>query len=158
MRLWHKSLIPVLPTMQLLGQHRECAAMRGNGWGRNHRTVNYVWKYRFEYLVQYHHLVMKELEKRVTVKGSHYHIKKEWWSYQYRGRHRPNMPEWGYLKGSEIDTWEKVKEGYPEHDWLYLIECMKNIKEKIEKAPPEKYPSEEVKRFKEYMDIMEIPF
>ena len=42
MRLWHQSLIPQLPRAQLLGQHRECAALRGNGWGRPHATVNYV--------------------------------------------------------------------------------------------------------------------
>lgn len=28
MRLWHEELIPLLPRQQLLGQHRECCAMR----------------------------------------------------------------------------------------------------------------------------------
>ena len=32
MRLWHQDLIPKLPRPQLLGQHRECCALRGNGW------------------------------------------------------------------------------------------------------------------------------
>ena len=32
MRLWHQSLIPHLPRQQLLGQHRECCALRGAGW------------------------------------------------------------------------------------------------------------------------------
>lgn len=27
-------MIPLLPRQQLLGQHRECAALRGSGWGR----------------------------------------------------------------------------------------------------------------------------
>jgi len=31
MRLWHETLIPRLPRAQLLGQHRECAALRGAG-------------------------------------------------------------------------------------------------------------------------------
>ena len=31
MRLWHEQLIPVLPKNQLLGQYRECCALRGNG-------------------------------------------------------------------------------------------------------------------------------
>lgn len=35
MRLWHEVLIPKLPRQQLLGQHRECCALRGKGWG-NH--------------------------------------------------------------------------------------------------------------------------
>ena len=42
MRLWHEALIPQLPRPQLLGQHRECCALRGNGWGRKHATVDYV--------------------------------------------------------------------------------------------------------------------
>ena len=29
MRLWHEALIPQLPRPQLLGQHRECCALRG---------------------------------------------------------------------------------------------------------------------------------
>ena len=29
MRLWHQDLLPLLPRAQLLGQHRECAALRG---------------------------------------------------------------------------------------------------------------------------------
>lgn len=47
MRLWHEELIPLLPRQQLLGQHRECCAMRGNGWGKKHRVVDYVFKHRF---------------------------------------------------------------------------------------------------------------
>lgn len=31
MRLWHEAMITHLPRQQLLGQHRECAALRGNG-------------------------------------------------------------------------------------------------------------------------------
>ena len=31
MRLWHQALIPYLPRQQLLGQHRECCALRGKG-------------------------------------------------------------------------------------------------------------------------------
>lgn len=34
MRLWHEALISQLPRPQLLGQHRECCALRGNGWGK----------------------------------------------------------------------------------------------------------------------------
>lgn len=42
MRLWHQDLIKHLPRQQLLGQHRECAALRGKGWGKKHDTVDYV--------------------------------------------------------------------------------------------------------------------
>lgn len=40
MRLWHQSLIPKLPRQQLLGQHRECCALRGLGWGKKHKELN----------------------------------------------------------------------------------------------------------------------
>ncbi|MEG2409297.1 pyrimidine dimer DNA glycosylase/endonuclease V, partial [Lactococcus sp.] len=54
MRLWHESLIKKLPRQQLLGQHRECCALRGKGWGKPHSTVNYVFNYSPYKLFQYH--------------------------------------------------------------------------------------------------------
>ena len=45
MRLWHEEIIHLLPKNQLLGQHRECCALRGNGWGKKHKTVDYVFLY-----------------------------------------------------------------------------------------------------------------
>ena len=45
MRLWHEQIIHLLPKNQLLGQHRECCALRGNGWNKKHKTVDYVFKY-----------------------------------------------------------------------------------------------------------------
>ena len=53
MRLWHESLIPKLPRQQLLGQHRECCALRGGGWGKKHATVNYVFDHSPYKLFQY---------------------------------------------------------------------------------------------------------
>ena len=64
MRLWHQSLISKLPRQQLLGQHRECCALRGKGWGRKHSVVDYVFTHEPDYLVAYHHLVMDEMERR----------------------------------------------------------------------------------------------
>ena len=64
MRLWHQTLIPILPRAQLLGQHRECAALRGAGWGRPHATVNYVFTHSPYKLYLYHALIMEEMEKR----------------------------------------------------------------------------------------------
>ncbi len=64
MRLWHQTLIPLLPRAQLLGQHRECAALRGAGWGRPHATVNYVFTHSPDKLYLYHALIMEEMEKR----------------------------------------------------------------------------------------------
>ena len=64
MRLWHQTLIPLLPRAQLLGQHRECAALRGAGWGRPHATVNYVFTHSPYKLYLYHALIMEEMERR----------------------------------------------------------------------------------------------
>ena len=63
MRLWHEQMINKLPKNQLLGQHRECCALRGNGWEKKHRTVNYVFLYSPYCLYRYHSLVMDEMEK-----------------------------------------------------------------------------------------------
>ena len=64
MRLWHQNLIPLLPRQQLLGQHRECCALRGAGWGRKHSVVNYVFTHKPADLIAYHYLIMNEMEKR----------------------------------------------------------------------------------------------
>ena len=40
MRLWHEEIIHLLPKNQILGQHRECCALRGNGWnGKSSRWL-----------------------------------------------------------------------------------------------------------------------
>ena len=79
MRLWHQSLIKYLPRQQLLGQHRECCALRGKGWGRNHSVVNYVFTHSPAYLVAYHYLVMNEMKERG------YNPNEKWYEVEYRG-------------------------------------------------------------------------
>ncbi len=64
MRLWHEALIPALPRQQLLGQHREAAALRGLGWGKKHATVDYVFTHPPYKLFQYHQLVLDEMTYR----------------------------------------------------------------------------------------------
>lgn len=64
MRLWHQDLLTSLPRQQLLGQHRECCALRGRGWGRPHQTVNYVFEHSPYKLFQYHQLVMQEMQRQ----------------------------------------------------------------------------------------------
>lgn len=114
MRLWHKDLIPLLPRQQLLGQHREVAALRGLGWGKKHSVVNYVFTYPFEYLYHYHLLVMAELENRG------YRPAAEWYNPIYRGKQ---------LGFTHILTGIEPKD-YPEHNQSYLQECLDNLKEK----------------------------
>lgn len=119
MRLWHQSLIPLLPRQQLLGQHRECCALRGNGWGKPHATVNYVFRHHPIHLVGYHFLVMEEMNKRGYTPDI------LWYQLSYRGKECPPY-EWDY----ESTNLEKYAIIYPEHDDQYFQECLDNLKQK----------------------------
>ena len=127
MRLWHQSLISKLPRQQLLGQHRECCALRGKGWGRNHSTVNYVFTHSSAHLVAYHYLVMNEMKERG------YNPNEIWYEIDYRGSVLGEQPLWcnraamlDFLDGVEYHNYII----YPEHDDKYLQECIENLKGK----------------------------
>ena len=127
MRLWHQSLIPHLPRQQLLGQHRECCALRGAGWGRKHSTVDYVFKYKPEYLVAYHYLIMEEMEKRG------YHPDPIWKNSFWRGSTLGYHEFWALGSVIEDLLFVSKDEGYclyPEHNDEYLQECLDNLKSK----------------------------
>ena len=122
MRLWHQSLIPYLDRQHLLGQHRECCALRGKGWGRKHATVDYVFKYSKEILFGYHMAVLKEMKKR------RYCYNEYWTHSRYRGKHllwtdEENLTPQYCMERSDF-IW------YPEHDRAYLIECINLLKQK----------------------------
>lgn len=124
MRLWHQSLISKLPRQQLLGQHRECCALRGRGWGRNHSTVNYVFEYSPNCLVLYHYYVMDEMESRG------YHPDPIWRNPNWRGK---ELQEDNWIDNSQEDFERAAKFYplvYPEHNDEYLQECVDNLKEK----------------------------
>lgn len=116
MRLWHEKLIPILPRQQLLGQHRECCALRGRGWNRPHQTVNYVFSYSPYKLFQYHQLVMLEMQHRG------YQPDVQWFNPNYRGK-----SELPYLNLETIPLTIPI---YPEHNPKYLTECLLNLKAK----------------------------
>lgn len=122
MRLWHQSLIPKLPRQQLLGQHRECAALRGKGWGENHSVVNYVFLNPPEWLYVYHTLVMDEMIKRS------YKPDILWSSPSYRGK---NMACYeNYSKESVKIAYDRIENGlniYNEHSDSYYRECVLNL-------------------------------
>lgn len=120
MRLWHELLIPLLPRQQLLGQHRECCALRGNGWGKKHRIVDYVFTHEPEYLVAYHLKVMEEMKLR------HYSVSSEWFDCNYRGK-QCNKADLDLSKVNKIKNLNPI---YPEHDDKYLKECLKNLESK----------------------------
>ena len=124
MRLWHQSLISKLPRQQLLGQHRECCALRGTGWGRRHSIVDYVFTYEPDRLVAYHILIMNEMKTRG------YNPDPIWRDVTYRGK----------TLGYDEDNWcnthtvlKFLKNNniiYPEHNGNYLKECLDNLKTK----------------------------
>ena len=127
MRLWHQSLIPHLPRQQLLGQHRECCALRGAGWGRKHATVDYVFTYEPERLVAYHVLRMDEMRARG------YNPDKIWYNRNWRGKTLQEQDGW-CDRNECLRFWENATEGgcriYPEHNKEYLQECLDNLKAK----------------------------
>lgn len=115
MRLWHKDLIPHLPRQQLLGQHRECCALRGLGWGRKHATVDYVFRHPYTWLVRYHKVVMHEMLRRG------YRVDPVWWNIYYQGKKLGYLPESIYRHRTQ---------DYPEHNTVYLAECLLNLMRK----------------------------
>lgn len=123
MRLWHQSLISKLPRQQLLGLHREVCALRGKGWGKKHRIVDYVFTHIPERLVAYHFLVMDEMERRG------YKPDKIWRNPNYRGKTLGEQDFW--CDDSLVDIWYNYKGMiYPEHNSNYIQECIDNLAEK----------------------------
>ena len=128
MRLWHQSLIHYLPRQQLLGQHRECCALRGKGWGKKHSIVNYVFKYDLAHLYEYHLCVMHEMILR------NYGIDNSWYNRLYRGKNLPlsTFLPLSTLRLSKVGTYVNTNDEiiYPEHDDNYLRQCLLNLKGK----------------------------
>ena len=127
MRLWHQKLIPYLPRQQLLGQHRECAALRGKGWGRKHSVVDYVFTYAPDELVAYHYLIMEEMRHRG------YNPDKTWYNTNWRGSALEEVKGWSYQE--TVDTIFRAAMDhddmiYSEHNNAYLLECIENLKSK----------------------------
>ena len=123
MRLWHQKLIPYLDKKRLLGQHRECCALRGKGWGKKHSVVDYVFEHGLDHLYEYHLLVMNEMAQQFNA-----NIDVSWYDRTYRGKNLPNA------RLSKVGTYLYRKQDkqliYPEHDDGYLKECLLNLKSK----------------------------
>ena len=113
MRLWHEQIIHLLPKNQLLGQHRECCALRGNGWNKKHKTVDYVFTYSPYNLFIYHSKIMDEMEKRG------YRVSREWRDKNYRGQKAES-----YSNLEETNISSPI---YKEHNSEYLLECIENL-------------------------------
>ena len=124
MRLWHQALITHLPRQQLLGQHRECCALRGLGWGRKHSTVDYAFNYDPAYLVAYHYLIMDEMEKRG------YHPDQIWRNPNWRGKELKEDIGWAESNQVQAIVNDKTRNIFLEHNDEYLDECLNNLAQK----------------------------
>jgi len=121
MRLWHYKLIKHLPRQQLLGQWRECIALIGNGWGKKHSTVDYVFKYPEMFLISYADQVYKEMIRRgykpdidrITAAL----MRRHGFCYSDANNYRIAGTVYYPLK-------------YPEHNDQYLKQCIANLKSK----------------------------
>lgn len=120
MRLWPIKLLPYLPRQQLLGQHRECCALRGKGWGRKHATVDYVFRHPYGWLWQYHYWVLSEM----TSRG--YSPDQTWFDPAWRGNQIGfDMRD---FTSNVVSPYKKLI--YPEHDAAYIAECLENLRRK----------------------------
>lgn len=124
MRLWHQSLLPYLDNRRILGQHRECCALRGRGWGKRSSVINYIYDEGPESLVAYHIIVMHEMLRRG------YHPNNLWCNVFYRG------PILG-MDENFVNVY-KVNELYKDkrhnvfryHNNDYLQQCLDNLHNK----------------------------
>lgn len=115
MRLWHYKMIPHLPQAQLVSQHCEVCGARGNGWGKKHSVVDYVFNYSPLKLYNYHCRVMLELTRRGV------NVDLAWFNPYYRGVNcRP------YYR-NELEFEPDDLKPYPEHNTLYFAECILNL-------------------------------
>jgi uncharacterized protein (TIGR02328 family) len=90
------------------------------GWGRKHSTVDYVFTHSVKKLVDYHWLVLREMEHR------EYKPDPQWYCPEYRGKNTMPwpcaLPYEHYLSAKALI--------YPEHDDAYWEECLVNLRKK----------------------------
>lgn len=122
MRLWHQSLLSKLPQKQLCGQWRECAALLGNGWGKKHLVVNYVFDHSESFLVAYSILVFFEMKRRG------YNPNPKMMRNQLLKRYSEEEVNKFIVLGKDISRRGLII--YKEHDNNYLKECILNLKNK----------------------------
>lgn len=125
MRLWHEALISKLPRQQLLGQWRECIALLGLGWGKKHKTVNYVFSNPTENLVKYTNKISKEMIRR-GYKPNTMLIEKA------LSKRLSNNDIRSVLAKANNNVCCGYGNGfcYKEHNDFYLSECLENLRSK----------------------------
>lgn len=129
MRLWHPSLIEVLPRQQLLGQWRELNSIFVQE--NRHVLINFVYNYSKEHLYNYTVKVIWEMKNR---------------------NYKINLTKfWKYFENDKIDY---MKPPFPEKmTRRYLRQCYYNLQEKYDCGAIT--PEEWGKIKSKYYDIME---
>ena len=127
MRLWHQFLIPYLPTQWLLGQHREITALRGLGWKKPHRTINYVFQFSVERLIAYHYLILNEMKERSI------HYDEKWEDCNYHGKRKKQSHYIQLYKIMGIIEWSESHEIpiYPQHTHVFLMRDLVDLTRRI---------------------------
>lgn len=123
MRLWDETLLKYLPKQILMGQHRECCALRGKGWNKNHSTVQYALDDDMEKLIAYHNKVIK-----ICVEKHDINISKEWCNFRYRGKQLGYDNTLDLVKVRQYrNRTHKNSVIYDKHNGKYTIECLDNL-------------------------------
>lgn len=119
MRLWHYKLIKYLDNQRLLGQHRECCALRGKGWGKKHSVVDYVFDNSYSKLYYYHLQIMLEMQERGI------NVTATWFNLYYRGKSLGVTEELPNTQDNEF-----INTHYTEHNNEYYNTCVELLKTK----------------------------
>lgn len=125
MRLWHPSLIRDLDSNRLCDLHQTCCNMRGNGWGKKNRLIDWVWKYGENKFYEYHSWVLTEMDRR----GFNFEV--SWLNPKFCGWNRkPRKVETFNLMHTRKD-WGI----YPEMDGIYLMKDIRDLRQRGAKIP-----------------------
>lgn len=140
MRLWHKDLITVLPSMQLKGQWRECCliAKALHDGNLNHILVNRVMDYPIEHFIAYTELLRAEMLKRgLKCNGK-----------CFTKHFNPFFKIWNTFFISTNDIFLDW------HNDRYLRQCLYNLQEKYDaKGIPQNEWDRIVERFGDKFDL-----
>ena len=84
MRLWHSKLIPLLDGRRLCDLHMSCCNLRGKGWGKPNKSINYIYDDPLgeDALAVYHLLVLRAMH------SMGYDYDDKWEDPDYCGKNR----------------------------------------------------------------------
>lgn len=135
MRLWHKDLLPYLPTMQLVSQWRECcciAVLLAENHTPNHILVNPILDYSPGHFERYCNLVYKEMYNRGFELTDGVCRKLENNLRAWRVYLNEELP-WAWNVKDDCTTFdEELFKDW--HNKRYLRQCYYNLQEKFDRG------------------------